>query len=195
MAQELLGKILLRQSGDELVAGRIVEVEAYLGESDLAAHASAGMTARNSVLFGPAGHAYVYFTYGMYYCMNISCEPAGKAGCVLLRALEPLAGLQSMARARHLSLPDEPTPKTLKLLTSGPGRLCQAFHISRAHENGKDVTSADSDLQVVDDGFRPARIAASSRIGITRSTGLKLRYYIAGNAFVSGKSVRYLNRR
>jgi DNA-3-methyladenine glycosylase len=188
VARELLGKVLIRRAEKHLIAGRIVETEAYLGERDLAAHAAAGMTPRNAVLFGPAGHAYVYFTYGMYHCMNISCEKAGRAGCVLLRALEPLSGLEEMALGRRIALPYEPTEKTLKLLTSGPGRLCQALHITRADDNGIDVTSRRSDLQVVEDDYHAKRIIATERIGITKDAHLKLRYVIAGSPFVSGKT-------
>lgn len=187
VAPDLLGKILLRRIGRKVIAARIVETEAYLGERDLAAHAAAGMTPRNAVLFGPAGHAYVYFTYGMYHCMNISCEPHGRAGCVLLRALEPLSGFTEMALGRKLALADEPTIHQLKSLTSGPGRLCQALHITRAEDNGKDVTAKRSDLQVVDDGFIPKRIVKTPRIGISKETDLLLRYFIAENPFVSGK--------
>src|ERR1700716_356847 len=126
-ARDLLGKVLVRNLGDEkpagkgsLLAGRIVEVEAYLGENDPAAHAAAGNTLRNSVLFGPPGHAYVYFIYGNHYCLNVSCEREGKAGCVLFRALEPLSGLEEMSRARGMVMP---SPRDLPKLTSGPGRL------------------------------------------------------------------------
>lgn len=187
VAPDLLGKVLVRRAGKTLIAARIVETEAYLGERDLAAHAASGMTPRNAVLFGPAAHAYVYFTYGMYHCMNLSCEKAGRAGCVLLRALEPLAGLDEMALGRHLALPDAPTEKTLKFLTSGPGRLCQALHITRAEDNGKDVTSRRSDLQVADDGYKVREVITTERIGISKDAHLKLRYLIAGNPFVSGK--------
>jgi DNA-3-methyladenine glycosylase len=190
VARELLGKVLLRKVGRRLIAGRIVETEAYLGARDLAAHAAAGMTPRNAVLFGPAGHAYVYFTYGMYHCMNISCEREGRAGCVLVRALEPLSGLEEMALGRHIALPDEPSERTLKLLTSGPGRLCQALHITRVDDNGKDVTSRRSDLQVVNDGYVVKRSLATERIGITKDAHLKLRYVIAGNPFVSGQGTK-----
>ncbi|HUS18116.1 MAG TPA: DNA-3-methyladenine glycosylase [Terriglobales bacterium] len=189
VAKELLGKLLVRRMGRTVIAARIVETEAYLGERDLAAHASSGITPRNAVLFGPAGHAYVYFTYGMYHCMNISCEKAGQPGCVLLRALEPLSGWEEMALGRHLALPDEPDAKALKLLTSGPGRLCQALHINRADDNGKDVTSAKSDLQAAADDFRVKRVVKTERIGISQDTHLKLRYLIADNPFVSGKAV------
>ena len=102
VAQKLLGKLLVR---GEMV-GRIVEVEAYFGEADPASHAFPGKTARNAVLFGPAGHAYVYFIYGMYFCLNVSCEPEGRAGGVLFRALEPVCGLEAMARARGVA-PDQ----------------------------------------------------------------------------------------
>src|SRR5215510_16038014 len=123
VARELLGKLVVRRKGRKLLAGRIVEVEAYLGAKDLAAHAAAGRTARNQVLWGPPGHAYVYFIYGVHYCLNISCLPEGEAGCVLIRALEPLSGLSAMAKARELSRRDLVSPRDLRQLTSGPGRL------------------------------------------------------------------------
>jgi len=141
VARAVLGKLLIRKTPDALLAGRIVEVEAYFGEGDPAAHAAAGRTARNGVLFGPPGHAYVYFIYGMHSCLNISCEPTGQAGSVLVRALEPLRGLTQMAAWRGLT-PHAPP----RLLTSGPGRLCQAFGITRAVHNGLDLLSEDSEL-------------------------------------------------
>ena len=103
VARKLLGKLLVRPG--EPMVGRIVEVEAYFGESDPASHSFAGKTARNAVLFGPPGHAYVYFVYGMYFCLNVSCEPEGRAGGVLFRALEPICGLEAMAVARGLPAP------------------------------------------------------------------------------------------
>src|ERR1700728_3918861 len=118
VARELLGKILVRNSGGLRLTARIVEVEAYLGENDPAAHAAAGSTARTSVLFGPPGHAYVYFIYGNHYCLNVSCEREGKAGSVLFRALEPLLGIEEMARARGMTVSG---PRDLPPLTSGPG--------------------------------------------------------------------------
>jgi len=112
VAGELLGKLLVRREAEGTRAGRVVEVEAYLGAHDPAAHAAAGRTARNAVLFGPPGHAYVYFIYGNHFCLNVSCQPDGEAGCVLFRALEPVSGLELMAEARgldhrqpHASLP------------------------------------------------------------------------------------------
>ena len=187
----MLGKILLRRTGRRIVAGRIVEVEAYMGKGDPAAHAYAGMTNRNAVLYGPAGHAYVYFTYGMHHCMNISCERIGRAGSVLLRALEPVAGFEEMAEARNLVWVQKPSPAHMRLLTSGPGRLCQALQIERQRDNGKDVTARDSDLQVVE-ALKQApspvkyKIVTATRIGITKAADAKLRYLLAGNPFVSG---------
>src|SRR5258708_1881151 len=128
----LLGKIIVRRQGRKLRAGRIVEVEAYLGANDLAAHAAAGRTERNAVLFGPPGHAYVYFIYGVHYCLNISCMPEGEAGCILVRALEPIAGIEEMAKARGLENLDFNYTRDLRKLTSGPGRLCEALEITRS---------------------------------------------------------------
>lgn len=180
VARALLGKLLVRKLKGERLIGRIVEVEAYFGKEDPAAHAYIGRTERNAVLFGPPGVAYVYFIYGMYYCLNISCEPDGQAGCILIRALEPIEGLATMARLRKLA-PD-PRPK---LLTSGPGRLCQALAITRAAHNGLDVTDALSGLHVEDDGYRPKEIAVTPRIGIRHAAELQARYLISGNEFVS----------
>jgi DNA-3-methyladenine glycosylase len=193
VSRELLGKVLIRHDSSGMRAGRIVELEAYLGAGDLAAHAAAGLTSRNQVLFGPPGHAYVYLIYGNHWCLNVSCMPEGEAGCVLIRALEPMAGLREMARARGVPFAActvlEERPLVLRKLTSGPGRLCQALGITRPRDNGKDLTSAASDLLIVDDGFRPRRVATTTRIGITKDSLHPLRYVIAGNPFVSGKKV------
>ncbi|HEV2728628.1 MAG TPA: DNA-3-methyladenine glycosylase [Terriglobales bacterium] len=162
---------------------RIVEVEAYLGEDDPAAHAAAGKTLRNAVLFGPPGHSYVYFIYGNHYCFNVSCLPDGIAGGVLFRALEPLFGTKVMAQSRGIPVS---TLSDLPLLTSGPGRLAEAFGITRERDNGKDITSAKSDLWISDTGYRPTRIVTTARIGITKAAKLPLRYLIAGNPYVSG---------
>jgi DNA-3-methyladenine glycosylase len=165
-----------------------VEAEAYLGAGDLAAHAAAGRTARNAVLFGPPGHVYVYFIYGMYYCLNFSCLPDGEAGGVLIRALEPLAGFAEMAKARGLKDLDFQSVRHLRRLTSGPGRLCEALSITRPRDNAKDVVSPRSDLQVLkdDDGrLRAGKVVVTPRIGIVKSADMPLRYAIAGNEFVS----------
>jgi DNA-3-methyladenine glycosylase len=182
VARELLGKVLVRQSNDLLLAARIVEVEAYLGEKDPAAHAAAGHTPRNSVLFGPPGYAYVYFIYGNHYCLNVSCQREGKAGCVLLRALEPLIGVEEMARGRGIVVRG---PRDLPRLTSGPGRLAEAFGITRSRDNGRDLTSPESTLWIGLDGFRPTSIRVTPRIGISKAAEAPLRYILAGNAFVS----------
>ncbi|MGZ4897365.1 MAG: DNA-3-methyladenine glycosylase, partial [Candidatus Angelobacter sp.] len=184
VARELLGKLIVRRNGRKKLAGRIVEVEAYLGAGDLAAHAAAGHTARNAVLFGPPGHAYVYFIYGVHYCLNISCLPIGDAGCVLIRALEPVVGvgIREMAKARDLADLDLTSTRDLRKLASGPGKLCEAMGITRPRDNGKDMLSPASDLQVMSDGFRPEAIAVTQRIGITKSAEMPLRYVIAGNA-------------
>ena len=184
VARGLLGKVLVRDPGKLRLAARIVEVEAYLGENDPAAHAAAGNTARTSVLFGPPGYAYVYFIYGNHYCLNVSCEREGKAGSVLFRALEPIEGIAEMARARGIEVQ---SPRDLVKLTSGPGRLAEAFGITRARDNGVDLTSPASGLWIGDDGFRARKIEVSARIGISKAVEQRLRYHLAGNPFVSGK--------
>ncbi len=183
VARELLGKVLVRNDSPARIAARIVEVEAYLGEQDPAAHAAAGRTLRNAVLFGPPGHAYVYFIYGNHYCLNVSCEPEGKAGGVLFRALEPLSGIEEMARARGITLRSS---GDLLKLTRGPGRLSQAFGITRTRDNGCDLTSASSSLWIGEDGRHTGRILLTTRIGITKAADRPLRYVVAGNPFVSG---------
>jgi len=185
VARELLGKLIVRRNGRKQLAGRIVEVEAYLGAGDLAAHAAAGHTDRNAVLFGPPGHAYVYFIYGVHYCLNISCLPEGDAGCVLIRALEPISGIADMANARGRANLDLTSLRELRKLASGPGKLCEALGITRPRDNDKDMLSLKSDLQVMSDGFRVPEIAVTPRIGITKAEKLPLRYVIAGSAFVS----------
>lgn len=182
---ELLGKVIVRRQGRKLLAGKVVEVEAYLGVDDLAAHAAAGRTARNSVLFGPPGHAYIYFIYGVHYCLNISCLPDGEAGGILIRALEPVSGIEEMAKARELSALGMNSSRNLRLLTSGPGKLCEALGITRERDNDKDMVSRLSDLQVVDAGCKVEKVAVTPRIGITKSAEMPLRYAIADNPFVS----------
>src|ERR1700743_1464681 len=180
VARALLGKLVVREMEGESLIGRIVEVEAYFGKEDPATHSYVGRTMRNAVLFGPPGFAYVYFIYGMYYCLNVSCEPDGEAGGVLIRALEPIAGLATMAKLRKL--PPNPKPQ---MLTSGPGRLCQALDITRAAHNGLDVTSSSSGLHIEDDGYRPKSLLVTPRIGIRHAAELPARFLIEGNKFVS----------
>jgi DNA-3-methyladenine glycosylase len=187
VSRELLGKLIVRCEGRKQLAGRIVEVEAYLGAGDLAAHAAAGHTARNAVLWGPPGHAYVYFIYGVHYCLNISCLPAGDAGCILIRALEPVSGIADMAKARELADLDLTSMRDLRKLASGPGKLCEALGITRPRDNAKDMLSPESDLQVMSDSFSVQEVAVTPRIGISKATEMPLRYVIAGNMFVSRK--------
>ncbi len=190
VARALLGKLLVRKTPGGILAGRIVETEAYLGKDDAAAHAAAGRTARNAVLFGPPGHAYVYFIYGNHYCLNVSCLPDGVPGCVLLRALEPVAGIEQMAEGRGMEMAKEIDLRkisSLKKISSGPGRMAEALEITRERDNGKSLVSARSDLRVADDGYRVRRVAVTPRIGIVKSAEQPLRYFIAGNAFVSAR--------
>lgn len=201
VARNLLGKLLIRREGRKLLAGRIVEDEAYLGADDPAAHAYAGRTPRNAVLFGPPGYAYVYFIYGNHYCLNVSCMPEGYGEGVLFRAMEPVNGIEEMARARGLRIPTlAPTPgaamshpgslsriSELRLISSGPGRMSEALGITRERDNGKDLTKRRSDLYFADDGYRPDKITATPRIGITKAMHEPLRFVVAGNPFVSGK--------
>jgi len=182
VSRDLLGKVLVRRQDRKLLRARIVEVEAYLGKDDPAAHSASGRTARNFVLFGPPGLTYVYFIYGNHYCFNVSCLPDGEAGGVLFRALEPISGIEEMAEARDITLDDA---TDLRRLTSGPGRLAEAFGITRERDNEKDLTSRKSDLFIGDDGFRPQRIAITPRIGITKAAEHPLRFFIAGSRFVS----------
>jgi DNA-3-methyladenine glycosylase len=181
----LLGKILVRRLGSRrFLAGRIVEVEAYLGADDPAAHASIGRTPRNAVLFGPPGHAYVYFIYGNHYCLNVSCLPDGTPGGILFRALEPLAGVAEMFRLRQIGRDSDP-----RRLTGGPGRLAAALGVTRERDNGKDLASARSDLHIADDGSPPPRVLVTKRIGIVKAAEMPLRYIVEGNRFVSGKAM------
>lgn len=186
VSPRLLGKLLVvRNSKGKPLAGRIVEVEAYLGphneQPDPAAHTHRGPTPRNLVLFGPAGHAYLYFIYGRYFCANISCEREGLGAGILLRALEPVMGIAQMARNRGL---DKNAP--LRMIASGPGRLCEALGLTRPLHNGLDVTSKASSLQVRDDGSPEPDIVITPRIGINHAVDLPLRFAVRGNACVSG---------
>ena len=165
VARDLLGKIV--QHGD--TSGRIVETEAYLGTDDAAAHSAAGITSRTRVLFGPPGHAYVYLSYGIHSCLNVVAEPEGTAGGVLIRALEPIDGIKEMRRRRGVRKTGE--------LCNGPGKLTRAMGITLAH-NGVDVTRGP--ILVLDDKYRGFEIAASRRIGISKSQELLLRFCVVG---------------
>ncbi len=172
VARALLGKVLVHGG----CAARIVEVEAYLGGEDLAAHSARGLTNRTRVIFGPPGHAYVYFVYGMYECLNLVAEPDGTPGCVLIRALEPLAGISAMRRRRR-------SVNRVEHLANGPGKLAIAMNITRALY-GADVTRGPLTVR----GFPeppPEPIAVSPRIGIRECADWPLRFYLEGNPCVS----------
>ncbi len=172
VARGCLGKIIVHGA----TAGRIVEVEAYLGLDDLAAHSSRGVTERTKVLYGPPGHAYVYFIYGMYDCLNFVAEADGTPGGILIRALEPLSGLAVMQRRR-------PKSRRVEDLASGPGRLALAMGITRKL-NAADLVEGPLTVRGLHDE-PPFEIAISPRVGITRCADLPLRFCIKGNRFVS----------
>jgi DNA-3-methyladenine glycosylase len=171
VAADLLGKLLVRQAPDGPRIGRIVEVEAYLGPHDLAAHTSKGLTPRTRAMFGPPGHAYVYLIYGMHHCMNVVTEPDGTGAAVLLRALEPVANLSDNTR--------------------GPGRLCKAMGIDKSFY-GHDLCS-DELFIAEGDVDQAEKIATSPRIGVDYAgawADKPLRFYIEGNAYVSRRPAR-----
>lgn len=180
VAPWLLNKVLVQ--GDR--AGRIVEVEAYHGVNDAASHAYRGLTPRTTVMFGPPGFLYVYFTYGMHWCANVVCGPDGEAAAVLLRALEPLSGLEAMRVARPAARRDVD-------LCNGPAKLCQAFGIARA-DNGTDLLAAPrrkgtaGGVRLEDDGTPPPRRPArGTRIGIKEATDKRWRFWVPGSPYVS----------
>ena len=158
------------------MTGRIVEVEAYLGADDPASHAFRGPTARNRSMFGPPGHAYVYFTYGMHYCLNVVTGPEGQPHAVLLRALQPTRGLTRWRAAR----PDLP----LARIASGPGRLCRALGLSRSHD-GLDLTRSALTLSARPHGYDPGAIRAGPRIGIRTAREAPYRFWLPGEPAVS----------
>ena len=174
VARELLGQVLVHGE----TAGMIVETEAYLGRHDLAAHSAAGITPRTSVIFGEPGHAYVYLSYGLHWCLNIVAEAAGQPGCVLLRALEPVAGLDIMRQRRPACRRDHE-------LASGPGNLTRAMGITRVYY-AADLTQGA--LTVRAGTVTEPAVMITTRIGITRSEALPLRFFIRGNPSVSGKN-------
>ena len=176
VGRELLGQYILHQSDGFELAAKIVETEAYLGTGDPAAHSARGLTNRTRILFGPPGHAYIYLIYGMHECLNLVTEPAGQAGCVLIRALEPLCGIGEMQRRR-------PKAKRLRDLASGPGKLTQAMGITREHY-GADVTRGPLRVRLpkAPEAFE---IQTATRIGISISRELPLRFFIKGNPHVS----------
>ena len=174
VARGLLGKILVHKTAGGAISGRIVETEAYLMD-DPACHASRGMTPRNAPMFGPPGHAYIYFTYGMYFCMNAVTAPEGVGEAVLIRAVEPLEGIDLMEERRGTGI--------ITNLASGPGKLCQAFVLGR-EQNGLDLMKGDL---VIEEGDDVADIVITTRVGIRLAAERPWRFYEAGNRFISRK--------
>jgi len=177
VARQLLGKYLVRKHGDGTTIGRIVETEAYIGPQDLACHASKGRTRRTEVMFGPAGHAYVYFIYGFYHMLNLVTEIVDYPAAVLIRAVEPLEGIELMEARRRSHL--------LRDLASGPGKLCEAFAIDRSL-NGADLCGEV--IYVLDGGEPLPEFSARPRKGVDYAGAWKkkpFRFLVRGNEFVS----------
>ncbi len=175
VAPWLLNKVLVRGGR----AGRIVEVEAYHGANDAASHAYRGQTPRTAVMFGPPGFLYVYFTYGMHWCANVVCGPDGKAAAALIRALEPLRGVEDMRAVRPAARRDVD-------LCNGPAKLCQALGISGA-DNGADLLVVrPGAVRLLDDGTPPPkRPGRGTRIGIKEATDKRWRFWVPGSRYVS----------
>jgi len=175
VARRLLGQLLVRRIGRRVISGRGVEAEAYRGRDDPASHAFRGETPRNRVMFGEAGKAYVYFTYGFHHCLNVKAERKGVAGAILIRALEPLEGIELMKKNRG--------KEEVRELTNGPGKLTQALKVDR-RLNGEDLVRSGR-LFLARGKDTTFEIRDSSRIGIDRGLEFRWRYFIAGNQFVS----------
>ena len=183
VARELLGKILVKKSGSNILSGKIVEVEAYHGDYDQASHAFRGKTKRNEVMFNEGGCLYVYFTYGAHFCANIVVGKKGKGIAVLIRAIEPVEGIDVMIKNRFGR--EIIQDKEKYSLTNGPGKLCQALGINRTH-NGTDLTG--NEIFILDQPkLKGKEIGVGKRIGITRSVDLQWRFFIKDNSFVSRK--------
>lgn len=175
-ARDLLGRVLVHRHEDGLLAGRIVEVEAYHQDGDRAAHSYGGPTNRNRVMFGPPGHLYVYLIYGIHFCMNVVTETDGTGAAVLIRALEPLEGEARMQQFRGARV-------TRRNLTNGPGKCCQAFAIDRRFD-GIDLRRGPIEL-LQGEPVPDSAITSGPRIGITKSADLPWRFWLEGNPFVS----------
>ncbi len=171
----MLGKHLVRVKDRFRLQAKIVEVEAYRGRDDPASHAFRGITERNAPMFGEPGHAYVYFTYGNHYCLNVTTQPSGIAGAVLIRAVEPVKGLAYMRKLR---------PKASGWqITNGPGKLTKAFGIDKSL-NEVDMTRPGP-LYIIDSGPEVFEVVRSRRVGIKRGVSHMWRFYISGNPYVS----------
>jgi DNA-3-methyladenine glycosylase len=183
VAPELLGKVLVRRAPEGTRAGRIVEVEAYRGEDDPASHAFRGPTPRTRTMFGPAGHLYVYFSYGMHWCANVVCAPPGQAAAVLIRALEPIEGVEAMTAAR-------PGARRPVDVANGPAKLCEALGITGV-DDGADLVVGDRAIQVLDDGTpAPDAPGVGPRVGISVAVDHPWRWFDAGSPFVSRAPAR-----
>lgn len=183
IAKKLLGKIFVKNDGKNLLAGRIVEVEAYHGKDDLAAHSYIGKTERNKIMFEEGGYLYVYFTYGVHFCCNVVTEKEGIGSAVLIRAIEPIHGIDIMATNRFgKKLINE---KEKYNLTSGPGKICKAFNITKEHY-GIDLTGNKIYL-LSNRNISNDKIVAAKRVGIKKSINLMWRFYIKDNPYVSKK--------
>ena len=183
VAKELLGNILVKKDGNKILAGRIVEVEAYNGETDAAAHTFTGKTKRNEVMFNEGGLLYVYFTYGAHHCCNVVTGIEGKGTAVLIRAVEPAVGIDTMIQNRFKR--ELLNDKEILNLTSGPGKVCSAFNIIKNH-SGIDLTG--NKIYLVKTKLKKhEQIGVSNRIGITRSVDLLWRFYIKDNPYLSRK--------
>jgi DNA-3-methyladenine glycosylase len=178
VARQLVGMVLVGGCGGEQAAGRIVEAEAYLGEDDPASHAAGGVTPRSAVMFGPAGRAYVYFIYGMHHCLNVVTEPEGRAGAVLIRALEPVAGQTVMAGRRGRIPPRQ--------LCNGPGKLCQALGIDLAYNGISFLAGSKRGPWLrLRPGRAPGRLAITARIGIRKAARRPYRFVDAESPCLS----------
>jgi DNA-3-methyladenine glycosylase len=184
VARALIGCTLVSRVGGVTTAGRIVETEAYLGSGDPGSHAATkGITKRNAVMYGPPGRAYVYFTYGNHHMLNVVTEPEGVAGAVLIRAVEPLEGLDVMAARRAFGRREGAAPRPLEL-ASGPGKLASALGIDLAC-NGAPLDGSAT-LFVLEGPSGPVEVATSGRIGLSSGYESELRFYVEGDPFVSG---------
>ena len=178
VAQALLGQLVWRRlPSGEVLSGLIVETEGYL-KDDPACHAYRGLTPRNRTMFGPPGHAYVYFTYGLHMMLNLVCAPEGTAEAVLIRAIEPVEGVDTMRLNRG-------GIESALLLTNGPGKLAQALALTRQDDDGADVTDPRADLQILPQAHPPFEVVSTTRIGISQGIDAPWRYYIKGNKWVS----------
>jgi len=177
-AQKLLGQIVSRRlPSGEVLSGIIVETEAYLTD-DPACHAYRGQTPRNAAMFGPPGRTYVYFTYGLHMMLNLVCGPEGTAEAVLIRALEPVEGIDTMRENRG-------GIAETRQLTNGPGKLASALVLTRLAHNSLDVTDPVGEIRILANSYPPYEMVTTTRIGITQGADLPWRYYIAKNKYVS----------